>query len=470
MAPDSPSANRGDTGPSADRVEAALARVESWFDDADCPGASVALTDGSEVLAASGFGERTLDPSAPATADTRYAVGSVSKPVTALAVLTLADRDRIDVADPVSAYLSYFEGAPGDPITVAELLSHTSGMPNDDLAFAAGDLDGWDNFRAFVDGTLDRRRTDGDRFLYYNSGYAVLAHLVESVSGTDFASFVEREVFDPLGMDGTTSDSSVLGDPSADVMSPYVTEDGEFREAPVSDNPVLSSDVLRGPGGLIASVTDLARFLQTHLGDGSPFDEDLIRRMRNPAAPRKRLIDGTEYAYGYGWEIRPFGTDALVGHSGNTGASGAYIGFLEDEGIGIAIACNGVADPGGPARDALAFAAGHDPDSVDPVRSIERRVRALTGRYETPSGNHRATVTEDGAHLDVEFGGEVEGFEIRLLPTDLASHCCRFTDVDCVESTTDAEFFTADESVELLFEGMLFRRVGERRGDGPAEA
>ncbi|MFC7195253.1 hypothetical protein ACFQL4_12225 [Halosimplex aquaticum] len=102
-----------------------------------------------------------------------------------------------------------------------------------------------------------------------------------------------------------------------------------------------------------------------------------------------------------------------------------------------------------------------EPESVDPVRSIERRVRDLAGRYETPSGNHHATVTADGARLDAEFGGEVAPFELSLLPTDLGSECYRFTDADCVESTTDAEFFPGGESAELLFEGMLFVRVGE---------
>ncbi|WP_459193920.1 serine hydrolase [Halosimplex sp. J119] len=473
MAPGDPSQG-GDGGRQEDSVEAALKRLESWFEGADCQCASVALTDASEILAATGYGDRRLDADAPATADTRYAIGSVSKPVTALAVLELDARGRIDVDEPVSEYVSYFEDAPGEPITVADLLSHTSGMPNDDLAFAAGDLDGWDDFRTFLEEALGRRRTGGDRFCYYNSGYAVLARLVESVTGTDFAAYVEREVFDPLGSTRATYDSSMLGDDAADAMAPYVLEDGEFREAPVGENPVLSSEVLRGPGGLIASVTDLARFLQAHLGGDSPFDSASLQRMRTPAATRKRLVDGTEVAYGYGWEIRPFGTDTLVGHSGNTGVSGGYVGFLEDDGVGIAVACSGVGDQGGAARDALAVLTGRDPKSVDPVRSIERRVRDLAGRYETPSGNHHATVTEDGARLDAEFGGAVTPFELSLLPTDLGSECYRFTDADCVESTTDAEFFPGGEAAELLFEGMLFVRVGEAddhkdRDQSPAE-
>ncbi|QPV62990.1 serine hydrolase [Halosimplex litoreum] len=448
---------------SPDRVESALDRVESWVDDEGIPGASIALVDGSEVVATDGFGRR--GPDRPATGDTLYAVGSVTKPVTALATLVLADRKGIDLDDPIADYVPYFADAPGEPVTVGRLLSHTSGMPNDDLAFAADALDGWDEFRSFVAESTDRGLLDDDRFYYYNSGYAVLDRLVTAVSGTEFPTFVRRAVFDPLEMREATFDRSVFTDPSADVMTPYVSAAEEFRDAAGSENPILTSDLLRAPGGLLASVTDLARLVRAHLADDPPLSETVFDRLSTRVATRERLVDGTETAYGHGLESEPFGSDRLVGHGGNTGCSGGYVGFLEDAGVGIAIAHTGVADGKAATRDALAVLVGVDPDAIDPVAAVDAVLDDLVGRYESPGGNHHATVRRDEARLDVAFGGDGGRFEVRALPLDLSGSLYRFTDVDCAESTTDVEWYAGD-TPKLVFEGMPFRRVGPRSADG----
>jgi len=115
---------------SEDRIEAAMERFEGWFASADCPGTSVAITGADDIVVERGFGHRTLDPERPATGETIYGVGSVAKPVTALATLLLDERDRIDLDDPVSAFVPCFEDAPGEPITVHQLLSHSSAMPS----------------------------------------------------------------------------------------------------------------------------------------------------------------------------------------------------------------------------------------------------------------------------------------------------------------------------------------------------
>jgi len=413
--------------------------------------------DGSEIIATRGYGRR--DQNRPTTEDTLYAVGSVTKPVSALATLVLVDREGIDLSEPVADYVPYFEDVPGDPVTVGQLLSHTSGMPNDDLAFAAEGLDGWDEFRSFVAETTDRRRSGDDRFYYYNSGYAVLDPLLTAVSGTDFPTFVQREVFDPLEMHGATFDRSILRDSTGDVIAPYVTAAEEFRDASASENPIVTSDLLRAPGGLLAEVTDLARFVRAYIVDDSPFPPEILDRMATPVTTRERLVDGTETAYGYGWESEPFGSDRLVGHAGNTGFSGGYVGFLEAAGVGIALGHTGVADGKAVARDALGEMVGADPETVDPATSIDRTLDGLVGRYESPSGNHHATVRRDEARLNVAFGGDVGSFEIRALPVDMTESPYRFTDVDHAESMTDVEWYDGD-TPELVFEGMPFRRVG----------
>jgi CubicO group peptidase (beta-lactamase class C family) len=177
-------------------------RAEELLEEIGCPGMSIAITDGSETVFAAGYGNRQLDPKAPATADTLYGVGSATKPITATAVMTLVQDGQVSLDDDISSYVPYFEDVPGEPIQIRELLSHTSGMPSDDAAAmlllesshddgVERSLDGWDDFKQHVAGSVDRRLIDEQRCLYYNTGYIVLSRLVEAVTGTPFDEYVE---------------------------------------------------------------------------------------------------------------------------------------------------------------------------------------------------------------------------------------------------------------------------------------
>ncbi|MCU4739887.1 serine hydrolase [Natronoglomus mannanivorans] len=451
-------------------------RIETWIDESGCPGASVAVVDGTKPVSAyeAGFGVRRLEPDAPATPETLYGVGSVTKPITATAVLTLVDAGEISLDDPVVGYVPYFEDVPGEAITVHELLSHTSGMPDDDMASvllgegsdAGASIDGWDDFRSYVDGASTQRRLDRERCLYYNSGYAILARLVETVSGRSFAEFVDRAVFEPLEMDDATFDVGVLDDRSRDVMTPYHRDDEAddgFRSGTLPNGPVFE-----GPGGLLAPVTDLSAFLAAQIGGGPHLADRLRERAYDPVGTHRRLVGDTTYGYGYGWESRPFGSDTLIGHGGGTGVSGGYIGFLRERGLGIAIGCNThpSVSPATLAMEVLAILTDRDPASVVPERAIERSATELAGRYESYGGVHTATVEWTGARLEVEFGASMGGGTLEFAPTSLDPDEYEFATVEGDGTRLSATFFVGDERVELLFDQLLLERVDGRYGEG----
>src|SRR6056297_66176 len=118
---------------SEERVADVESFVVDWMTEHDVPGASVAIVDGDETVYAKGFGARNLAAGAPATSETLYTLGSCSKTVTALAIMQLVERGRIELDDAISDYLPVLDDVPGEPVTVEQLLSHTSGLP-DDLA------------------------------------------------------------------------------------------------------------------------------------------------------------------------------------------------------------------------------------------------------------------------------------------------------------------------------------------------
>lgn len=447
--------------------------ARAQYETLDTPGMSVAVVDGTETVFAAGFGDRQLDPAAPATGETLYGIGSATKPVTATAVMTLVDSGAIALDDAVSSYVPYFEDAPGDPITVQELLSHTSGMPSDDVATVLileelgmetdVSLDDWDSFREHVRDSVDRRRLDGEHCLYYNSGYIVLSRLVEAVTDTPFPEFVAGQVFDPLGMDDATFDADVLAEDSRNVMTPYLEREEAMLAASLPDSPLFV-----GPGGVQASVTDLSRFLSACVTRDLPVEDALAARMYEPVGAYERLVDGTEQGYGYGWMTRQFGDDLLVGHAGGTGVSAGYLGFLTERGLGVAIGCNAQpsTSPEEIAIELLSTLTNTDPVDVLPERAIQEKIDPVTGEYESYRGIQTATVRWTGDALEIEHHNPMGGDSLQLSPVSLDPTDYRFRAIEGNGAEITVEF-SVDDGVAFLIDRVLFQRVGDLEGDDP---
>lgn len=455
---------------SRERLETSARRL---FEQQECPGASVAVVDGAETVLTAGFGDRQINPQTPATAETLYGIGSSTKPITATAVMTLVDDGSISLTDAVSEYVPYFEDAPGDPILVKELLSHTSGMPSDDIAanllmgeVVGADLDrsvdDWDAFQEYVEESADRRLVGDDRCLYYNSGYVTLSRLIETVTGTTFSKYVEANVFDPLGMNDSTFNVDILGDESRDTMTPYFRQDGETQAASFPDSPLFQA-----PGGLQTSVTDLLEFLAAWNKRDLPFDTVLAENMFEPIGTFRTLVDRSEINYGYGWMTRPFGDDILVGHGGGTGVSAGYLGFLRERGLGVAIGCNAQPDtaPETIAMKLLATATGVEPSAVVPSQAVKQKQQELTGKYTAYSGLQNARVLWTGENLRVEYSSPMGTETMRVIPTSLESDRYTFQKVTNSATQTKVEFFVEDDAVRLLIARNLFERVGDLEGE-----
>lgn len=108
--------------------------LDDWRVEKDVPGLSVAVTDVDEVVHATGFGARDVEARAPAGPDTRYPFASVTKVITATIVLQFVDSGDLGLDDEIREYVDDWANAPGEPITVRELLTHASGMPDDEGA------------------------------------------------------------------------------------------------------------------------------------------------------------------------------------------------------------------------------------------------------------------------------------------------------------------------------------------------
>ncbi|MFB6254090.1 MAG: serine hydrolase [Halobacteriaceae archaeon] len=402
--------------------------VTEWLSDNRIPGAAVAVTDADGILFADGFGARKLDQNEPATEDTLFGIGSSSKSFTALAIMQLAEQGELSVNDPVDEYVGYLSDAPGDPITVKELLTHTSGMPSDGSAgplvtrpLGIGHIEvplsSRDDFRRHIEGSVDRRVTDRDTFFYYNSGYTILSHVVEAVADDSFENYVEDNILDPLDMDRSTYSQEDFED-EEDRMTPYVKQEENTTESGFPFDPLI-----QGPGGLVSSVKEMAAYTRMYINNGSLGDETLlsdegIEEMKTPESVFGSRIDGTDVEYGYGIMAQDFLDDRLIGHGGSIAVSNFWFGYLEDAELGVAVGCTSTPDahPQSVGPAVLALLQGEEPNETVPYYKLVEQLERVTGTYGTYRDIGSAEIEREGGTLNFTQQSGLGTFELSLVP------------------------------------------------------
>jgi CubicO group peptidase (beta-lactamase class C family) len=235
------------------------AYVRAYLGHTGLPGVAIAVTHDADVVRVAGYGHDAAD--APITASTRLPVASLSKSMTAFAVLQLVEAGRVGLGEPVTRYLPEFRLADprGARITVRMLLDQTSGMA--DSAFPDLTLPQPHTLAEAVSRLREAGLADepGAQFHYHNPNYEVAARIVEVVAGQPFDGYLRTRLFEPLGM----SSSSTVDAPPADLSPGYVRAFG--FEVPVSEPDWFTG----GSHGVLSTATDLARWLSAQQdGDG----------------------------------------------------------------------------------------------------------------------------------------------------------------------------------------------------------
>jgi CubicO group peptidase (beta-lactamase class C family) len=443
--------------------------VTEWMGDNEVPGASVAVVEGTALRYAEGFGARDLAENRPATPATLYGVGSCTKSVVATAVLQRVAAGDLSLSDPVADYLPHLADAPGDPVTVEALLTHTSGMPSDgnlsalvtrltDVGDANAPLTSDDDFRRHVQSSVDERYTDGERFFYYNTGYTLLGEVVAAVTGTDFHEYVREQVFDPLDMERSCFTRAEF-EAEDDRMSAYFETDEGWEEGRLG-----FAEPMYAPGGMVSSVVETSRYLRALLNGGEfggarVLDPEAVEAMSTPRVTRYETVDGTTREYGYGLSIQPFLGDTLVGHGGMMGTTTAFVGWLAEADVGVVLACNTAPDqhPTVAGHALLSVLEGRDPHEAVPRLALERTADSVVGEYESYRGIQTATVEREGTTLSVAVEGRLGDRSLTLLPENADPDDRSYYTVDGDKRVT-VEFVGTDDGVDMLLQRWRLHR------------
>jgi CubicO group peptidase (beta-lactamase class C family) len=295
-------------------------------------GLSIAVVDDQHVVWSEGFGYSDAARHKPATPDTLYPVGSISKLFTATAVMQLVDQGAVALDAPLSRYLpqfqirSRFTGSP--PITIRSVLTHHSGLPGDltqgmwsDASFTTVAERLWEADTAYPADLV---------FNYSNLGYTLLGHMIEEVTGEDFSTYLEKAVLRPLGM---VHSGFVLKPRMQPLLSKAYREGRECQPLPIRDIPAL---------GLYASVQDLSRLIQMVFAEGRPvLRVETLKAML--AVQNAAMSLDFDTHTGLGWfldnEAVP-GVGVVAGHGGTTPWSNSQLMVLPEHKLGVVVLSN----------------------------------------------------------------------------------------------------------------------------------
>ena len=304
---------------STSRVSAADAqtvnRLFSDYDRPGAPGAAVAMIDHGRLAFLRVYGLANLESRARVTEWTNFRLASLTKPFTALAIMLLVRDGRLSLEERVADLLPDFP-AYGRNIRIRHLLTHTSGL----RAYQDFVPDSSTRHVKDRDVVTLLRRTDkllfppGTAFRYGDSGYAVLALVVEKVSGQPFAAFMRDRVFTPAGMTSTIIWEPGVAEVRHRAFGYALTRSG-FRLADHTN----TSTVL-GDGGMYSSVRDLVAWDRA-LDERTLLDARLQQLTWTPAA----LDDGTPLRYGLGWFVERDAEGTRVFHRGDTSGFSNFI-------------------------------------------------------------------------------------------------------------------------------------------------
>jgi CubicO group peptidase (beta-lactamase class C family) len=343
-------------------VEEFEAYVNSFVGDVP-PGMSIAIALGEDVIYANGFGLADGPQEKEATPDTVYEWGSMVKMVTASAIMQLWEQGLIDLDAPVSDYLDY---VPAEyPITVRQLLNHSAGLPEADLAHRLFVLDGEPLIdpdlaaRAYVEEIEGPIFEPGSASAYANPHLMLLGQIVAEVSGQPYIEYAQEHILAPLGMDNTDfsySNEDILANaathaiPVAQVEG-FITSINEVWELGDASDLIRETDdqyawlnhynILAAYGGLKGPPSEAIRFMQMHLNGG---ELDGVRILSPESVALMQEIQlstaGEPLLFTLGWFIHDDPEHPYIEHAGGGVGIRDLMRLYPNDGLAIVLMSN----------------------------------------------------------------------------------------------------------------------------------
>ncbi len=324
--------------------------VTQAMKDWKVPGLAIAVVQGDKVILQKGYGYRDLEKQLPATPNTLFAIGSITKSFTVTTLGMEMDEGKVDLDKPVRDYLptfKLFDATLTEQMTMRDLITHRSGLPRHDLIWYSSDFSREDLLRRlqYLEPSKPLRTT----FQYNNMMFMMAGYIAGQLNGTSWEDAVSQRIFRLLEMN-VTNFSELDTQNSSDFAEPY--RKGSDLKAELKRIPFYAQCPNRcamGPAGEINSnVADMSKYLLFHMNRGKVAGKQLLSennalQMQVPqmviqGAPDYKELGET--SYGMGFFLSTYRGHKQVEHGGDIDGFSAELAFLPDDKIGVVVLTN----------------------------------------------------------------------------------------------------------------------------------
>jgi uncharacterized protein YbbC (DUF1343 family)/CubicO group peptidase (beta-lactamase class C family) len=383
--------------------------IQKAVSEGNIPGAVVVVGHNGQVVYRKAFGSRSLEPTRePMTVDTVFDLASLTKCVaTTTSMMKLVEAGQIRLNDPVAKYLPEFAANGKGEVTIRQLMTHYSGLPEDlDLKQK------WQGRETAYKMAMEQPLVNppGAKFVYSDINFIVLAFIVEKLSGETLNDYASKNVFAPLGMHETRFQ------PPADwlprIAPTEFDENGKMLRGVVHDPTARRMGGVAGHAGLFSTADDLAFFAEDLLGDSKVLSAASVNKMSTPEQPANATV-----LRGLGWDIdSPFSTNRgellPVGSYGHTGFTGTSLWIDPTTNSFIILLTNAVHPRGG--RNAVALrtkvaSAVAATLELTTDQTQQMRIARMTGYNESIAGSRRVVARNGEVKLGIDML-EVDNF------------------------------------------------------------
>ncbi len=285
---------------------------------------TVLVARGGEVVFSKGYGMANLEWDVPNSSPTKFRLGSVTKQFTAASILLLEERGKLKVEDPVKKYMPDAPAA-WDKITIFHLLTHTSGIPS---FTSFPDYRQTEPFETTPEKLVARFRdkllefAPGEKWSYSNSGYVLLGYLIEKISGQSYATFVQENIFTPLGMKDSGYDSN------SEIIPHRASGYTPSKDGPVNAGFIHMS-IPFSAGSLYYTTEDLLKWERGLFG-GSVLSAASLQKMTTPFRH--------DYAFGVG--VHTTGGHKMIDHGGGIEGFNTHLAYYPEDQLTVVVLGN----------------------------------------------------------------------------------------------------------------------------------
>ena len=312
--------------PKVEKIEAAIA---AWMAEHKAPALSVAVVADNRMIWSKGFGQADAENKVAARSDTVYRLASISKTITAIAVMQLVEKGKLDLDAPVQKYCAAYPEKQWT-ITPRQLLVHFAGVRHNKLeeVFSTKHYSTiTEAVGVFKDDAL--LHEPESKYFYSTLGYTLLGCAIEGASGASYLDYIRENIFKPAGMTQTQDDDvyKIIPNRAAGYRK---TLTGEIQNAPLHDTSIKIPG-----GGLVSTAEDLARFAVA-VSSGQLVKPETLEKMWTK--PKTR--DGKESNYAFGFLVGTDGEQRRVFNDGSQAGTRTYLFILPKEKFAVALMTN----------------------------------------------------------------------------------------------------------------------------------